>query len=143
MSPRALVKGDENEKSIDRPESNLISGSVPPLDLVEKLDHYEMRVAVPGASPDEIKLDFDDESNEITISGEIPEHKVEKEEGGKYYKELSSGSFSRKVRFGKDVKVDSDNIQAGLKNGILNVSVPKVKKTDKAPKRIQVTSHSE
>lgn len=142
VSPRALVKNDKDENSIERrPENNLLPEAVPPLDLIEKLDHYKMRVAVPGVSPDEIKLDFDDENNELIVSGEIPEHKVEKDEGGKFYKELSSGSFSRRVRFGKDVKIDSDNIQASLKNGILDVLVPKTKKPEKTAKRIQVANH--
>lgn len=129
VSPKAIKKGEGN-KAIEKSKSrnNLLQTSdiVPPLDLVEKKDHFEMRVSVPGASPDEIKVDYDEDANELTVSGEVPEHKVEKEEGGKYYKELSSGSFSRKIRFGNSVKLEADKIQASLKNGILSVSVPKV-----------------
>lgn len=160
VSPRAVSvpkkKEDKAVSKSDKPEDSLLGfvnnsifkpdfDIVPPVDLIEKKDHFEIRASVPGVSPDELKLDYDDETNEIVISGEIAEHKVESEDKEKHksYRELQSGSFERRIRFGAGVKIDADNISAGLKNGILDVTVPKVApKEGKKTKRIAV-NHSE
>jgi len=53
----------------------------------------------------------------------------EKKDGARYWvRERSFGSFSRQFTF--PTRVDTDNVQASYKDGVLNVTVPKAKKPE-------------
>lgn len=113
---------------------------VPPVDLIEKEDKYELHASIPGVPKEQINLDYNNDNKELTISGTVPEVNIEKNEKDKHYKELRSGSFERKVRFGTSVAVDGEKISAGYKNGILTITVPKVaaKKEKENVRKIQI-----
>ena len=102
--------------------------SVPPMDLTEKADNYTLAIDVPGYTMDQINVQFAD--NVVTLTGEHPEHPNgttagdKSGEGGRYHiAERPTGSFSRSVKF--PVPVDPALVKAGLKHGVLTVTVPK------------------
>ncbi len=84
---------------------------------------------LPGVK--ESDLDISVTGNRLTISGERQEEK--KDEGDQYYTyERNYGSFSRSFTLPEGV--DVEHVQAELKDGVLNVVVPK--KPEVQPKRI-------
>ena len=69
---------------------------------------------------DDVNISLED--NILTIKGEKKKEE-EKEEGGRYYRECAYGSFQRSIRPG--TKVDTENVDAVYKNGILKMLIPK------------------
>ena len=90
-----------------------------------------MDAEVPGLSADEVKVDV--EKNVLTLSGE---RKVEKEETEGTFRrvERQYGSFTRSFTLPETVNTES--ISADLKDGVLELKLPK--KEAPTPKSISV-----
>jgi len=101
------------------------------VDIREEDDAFYVDAEVPGLSAEDIKVDV--EKNILTLSGE---RKVEKEETKDKYRrvERQYGSFSRS--FSLPETVNTDDIRADLKDGILELRLPK--KEAPTPKKISV-----
>lgn len=108
------------------------SGFVPELNVYETDKEFEVSAALPGMSKDDIEISFN--SGVLTISGE---RKMQQEENGKRYHRIESrfGKFSRSLPLPGDM-VDQEKISAKYENGVLNITIPKVK--EKAAKKIKV-----
>lgn len=106
---------------------------VPELNVYETDKEFEVSAALPGMNKDDIEISFN--AGMLTISGE---RKMEHEENGRRYHRIESrfGKFSRSLPLPGDV-VDQEKISAKYENGVLNVTIPKVK--EKAAKKIKVT----
>ncbi|CAO1631322.1 unnamed protein product [Sympodiomycopsis kandeliae] len=123
--------------------SNYLS---PKIDLHEESDKYKLSAELAGVSKDNIKLNVDDKSRRITISGEIKSEyhsdnnkdaikndataaAAENKEckNNKHTRPLISeriyGSFTRSIVLPETV--DLNNLKANFKDGILNVTIPK------------------
>ncbi|MBN1798339.1 MAG: Hsp20/alpha crystallin family protein [Spirochaetales bacterium] len=108
----------------DRPVS-------PAIDVIENPDNYKVISELPGIELKDIDVSIT--SNVLTIKGEKKEDKEEKK--GKYYrKESLSGGFQRTLSL--PTSVESEKVQAELKNGILTITLPK--KEEAKPKQITV-----
>lgn len=94
-------------------------------DIRENENDYELELALPGYSKDEIKVSL--ENGYLTVSAE----RQKKEENAKRYlrREISE-STSRSYYVGSDVT--REQIKAKYDNGILSLNVPK-----SAPKQIK------
>ncbi|HAF07197.1 TPA: heat-shock protein [candidate division WOR-3] len=99
------------------------SNWTPSMDISETDKEFFVTVELPGLKKEDITLSID--NNVLTIEGE---RKSEKEEKGKTFHriERSYGKFYRSVTLPK--KVDEDNIKASFKDGLLNITIPKVEK---------------
>ncbi|MDI6701069.1 MAG: Hsp20/alpha crystallin family protein [bacterium] len=99
------------------------SNWTPSMDISETDKEFFVTVELPGLKKEDINLSID--NNVLTIEGE---RKSEKEEKGKTFHriERSYGKFYRSVTLPK--KVDEDNIKASFKDGLLNITIPKVEK---------------
>lgn len=119
------------EDALNWPRANT-SGFVPELNVYETDKEFEVSAALPGMSKDDIEISFN--SGALTISGE---RKMEHEENGRKYHRIESrfGKFSRSLPLPGDM-VDHEKITAKYENGVLNVTIPKVK--EKAAKKIKV-----
>lgn len=103
---------------------------VPELNVYETDKEFEITVALPGMNKDNIDIGF--ENNTITISGE---RKLTEEEGTKYHRiESRFGKFERSLALPN--VIDEENISATYDNGVLTVTVPKLK--EKTGKKIEV-----
>jgi len=102
------------------------------VDIREEADAFYVDAEVPGLSAEDIKVDV--EKNVLTLSGE---RKVEKEdtEGTFRRVERQYGSFTRS--FSLPETVDTENISADLRNGVLELRLPK--KEAPTPKQISVS----
>lgn len=80
-------------------------------------------MAAPGLKKEDIKVELND--NVLTISSETKQEKEEKDKEGRYTRrEFSFSSFKRSFTVDEET-IDTEKIQAGYENGILNIHVPK------------------
>jgi HSP20 family protein len=103
----------------------------PALDMLESENGYVVYCDLPGM--DEKSLELSVASNVLTIKGERKSPEIGKD--SKVYRdETWQGVFQRTLAMPSPV--DSDNIEAELKNGVLRIFVPK-REEDK-PKQIEL-----
>lgn len=94
---------------------------MPSLDVVDRDNEVFVRAEMPGIEKKDINISLTD--NLLTIKGQSSSEK--KEEKGDYYRhEISSSSFARSVTVPGNV--DSSRAVANLKDGILEITLPKV-----------------
>ena len=104
---------------------------VPPIDIKEGEEAYEVSADVPGVDPKDIDVCLED--GVLTVKGE---RKAESQNEGQGYTrtERIYGSFYR--RFTLPDTADAENISARTEHGVLKLRVPKKEKA--LPKRITV-----
>jgi HSP20 family protein len=96
---------------------------VPALDVIEKRDAYLVALEVPGIDPAGIDIGF--EQNVLTVRGTKPLgfELDEKAEVRVFAAERVRGNFERSIRLPDFV--DSDNIVAEHRHGVLFLTIPK------------------
>ena len=96
------------------------AGFSPSIDISETDTEIKIAAELPGLDENDVEVSLED--NVLTISGE---KKAEHEnEGENYYRvERSYGSFQRSVTLSHEV--ETDDIDAIFKNGVLTVVLPK------------------
>ena len=108
------------------------NASTPATNIIENENEFVIELAVPGMKKDEFKIELD--KNILTISSENKEDKEEKKEN--YTRqEFNFRTFSKSFTLPLE-KVESDQIKAKLKNGILNVEIPKKEEAKPKPARL-------
>lgn len=104
---------------------------VPAFEVKETKDAYHFKADVPGVEEQDLELTVT--GDRIQISGKREEEK--RDEGERFYAyERRFGSFSRSFTLPEGV--DTENVEADLKGGVLSIHVPK--KAEVQPKRIQL-----
>jgi HSP20 family protein len=94
---------------------------VPAIDIHEYADRFELYVDVPGVDPNTVELTL--ENDVLTLSGERSEVKSNGQEPEARRIERGQGRFYR--RFVLPDTVDSNNVKASGKHGVLTVTIPK------------------
>lgn len=104
----------------------------PAVDIKEENECYVIKADIPGVDPKDIEVTFD--NGVLSIYGE---RKLENEEEKDGYKrvERAYGSFSR--QFTLPDSVQTEQINAKGKNGVLEIIIPKAEKAK--PKKITVS----
>lgn len=98
-----------------RPAMNLL----PPADVVETDEAFELQLHVPGFQKEDVKLEL--ENGKLTVRGE---RKFEQAEGRTYrLAESRFGAFERTFRLPEIV--DATGVSATLDLGILTIRLPK------------------
>jgi len=92
----------------------------PAVDLYEKDDYFMIKAELPGVDKNHINIDLKDRL--LTLSGERT-HDKEVNEENYYRRERSYGKFQRTFTLPADV--DSDQIKAEFKDGVLQIEIPK------------------
>jgi HSP20 family protein len=99
------------------------SRSMPKVDVVDRPNEVVVRAEVPGVDKKDIEVSVS--GNMLTIRGES--RKEVKEEKGDYFRaELTRGSFSRTLAL--PAEVDDSKTKASMKDGMLELTLPKVEK---------------
>jgi HSP20 family protein len=105
----------------------------PAMDMVEKEEAFEITAELPGLDKKNVEIKLS--NGNLTIKGEKKEEKEEREK--EYYlSERRYGSFQRMFRVPEGV--DTDNIDASFKNGMLTVTLPKSPAAKQSEKQISV-----
>lgn len=112
-------------------EEDLFADWSPATDVQETDTEYVIKTDLPEVGKDDVKVHVQD--GVLTVEGERKREKEEK--GRKFHKvEREYGRFVR--RFALPAEIDSANVRAEFKNGVLNVHLPKI--ANATPKAIQV-----
>jgi HSP20 family protein len=99
----------------------------PSLDVIERDDEVVVRAALPGVSKDDLEVSVS--GTLLTLRGGAKEKK--KEEEGEYYRaEIPHGPFERTLAL--PAEVDESKARAAMKDGMLELTLPKL---DKAKRR--------
>jgi HSP20 family protein len=107
---------------------NRVSGFTPLVDVHETEDEYLVKVDLPGVKADDVSVEVNE--NVLSISGS----RVAKEAGQAQLVERPYGSFVRTLTLPQGV--DSDSIEAGFHDGVLELQIPKP--AEQKPKRITI-----
>lgn len=92
----------------------------PPLvDVIDHGDRFEMTVELPGISKEDINVEVT--PNNIELSAQKSEK--EKEEGKNWLKKERNVSYYRSFNF--QDKIEPDNVEAEMKDGVLIIEMPK------------------
>jgi HSP20 family protein len=98
----------------------------PRMDLIDGEDNVVVRAEVPGVDKKDLEVSVND--NSVTIKGKSM--REAKEEKGDYYRcEIGSSEFSRS--FSLPCAVDASKASAHLKDGMLELTLPKIEKAKK------------
>lgn len=97
------------------------TGRAPKVDIVERDKEFVVRAELPGVDKNNLDVTLTDDS--VTIKATAKKEN-EEEAGDYHHREISQGSFSRKVTL--PIAVQSDNAQAVFKNGVLTLTLPKL-----------------
>jgi HSP20 family protein len=91
--------------------------------VIDRDEEVILRAELPGVDKKDLDVSMTDDA--VTIRGSC--RSEEKEEKGDYFRrEVSTGSFSRTVALPADV--DGEKAKASFKDGLLELTLPKVKK---------------
>ncbi|MFQ5487930.1 MAG: Hsp20/alpha crystallin family protein [Gammaproteobacteria bacterium] len=106
-------------------------GRLPKVDVVDRDSDILVRAELPGVDKKDLDISITD--NTVTIHA-TTSREAEEEKGEYYRREITRGSFSRTVAL--PAEVDADAAKASFKDGILELTVPKVEKAKR--RRIEV-----
>jgi len=105
-------------------------GWAPLVDIYEDTDGIVLKVDVAGVKREDIEIEVT--GDVLTISGE---RKMDEQEGREYLRmERPCGLFRRSFNIG--APISQSDIKASLKDGVLEVRLPKAEETK--PRKIQV-----
>ena len=94
------------------------------VDVIDRDEDVLVRAELPGVE----KKDLEISTSDTTVTIKATMRREEKEEKGDYYRcEISRGSFARTVAL--PAEVESDKAKASLKDGVLELTLPKVAKS--------------
>ena len=113
-------------------EANRYSSWSPSFDISESNIEYKITVDLPGIDKNDISIDVSDDS--LLISGERQREESNKINCG--YEKNRYGEF-KKSFFLSDNCIQ-DKICANMKNGVLEISIPKTKELVKTSKKIKI-----
>jgi HSP20 family protein len=109
-----------------------VGNSFPPVDIIEDKDGYRISADLPGMNKEDISINI--ENNLLTISGEKKTETEKSEKDLYYHLERSFGSFSRS--FTLPDNVDTQNVEANFRNGVLTMLLKKREETK--PRQIAI-----
>nr|AMN87019.1 hypothetical protein [Paspalum vaginatum] len=105
------------------------------IDWKETPEAHVFKADLPGVKKEEVKVEVED-GNVLVISGQRSREKEDKND--KWHRvERSSGQFMRRFRLPEDAK--TDQVKAGLENGVLTVTVPKAEVRKPEVKAIEIS----
>lgn len=135
MNELSLINSLFNDV-FDTPAMCHTSVTAPRVDIEEDDKSYTLEMDLPGRTEKDVNIELD--QNNLTITSSKAEEKEEKKEekkAGKYIlKERRTSSFERRFVLPKDV--DTENVSANFKNGVLTILMQK--KASVAPKKIEI-----
>ena len=119
-------------------EKNFFGGSMPvntcKTDIRDEGEKYVMEAELPGFTKEDIKLEIN--RSYLVLTAEHKNEKDEKDDKGKYIRrERSYGSYTRSIDI---TGVDTENISAEYKDGILKIDLPKKASEEPPVKRLEI-----
>lgn len=121
--PTDNSKDGNNSKSLTTTGSSHVNRVLKPkMDVVETDDSFIMTTELPGAKKEDISVELN--NGRLVVSGQT-KSSAEHSQGSVRVSERSFGSFTRTLAVPQTVTFDQ--IKAAFNDGILTVTIPKVK----------------
>ncbi len=105
----------------------------PAVDLIDARDRLIVRAVIPGIDRNNLEVKVTGEL--LVISGRTEED-IEKEGRNYYVREVRTGAFRREVPL--PVEVEAEKVSAAYRNGILTITLPKIKEAPAKEVKIKV-----
>ena len=121
----------------DWDSSGATAGWIPPVDIYEHEDRFELYMDLPGVDPSAVEITL--EGGVLTVSGERVHFmgpRDASDQGDLRRSERGHGRFHR--RFVLPDTVDSERVKATNRQGVIELTIPKQAKA--LPRRIQVAA---
>ncbi len=106
------------------------SALVPPVDIVENAEGITLKADLPGVSKEELSIGIDGDT--LTIEGDVKLGETRNLQS--VYAEVRVARYRRSFVLSRDL--DTGRIDAGMKNGVLTMHVPRLEQAK--PRRIEV-----
>lgn len=123
---------------LPRSGSRATSGFVPSVSLKETEDSIQIEAELAGLNEKDVELSLTPEA--LVIRGEKKAEEQRKDEKGRVYNERSYGMFERTIPLSSEI--DEASVDATFENGVLRVSLKKVKESRNGPKKIAIRGAS-
>mgnify|MGYP000861921082 FL=1 len=139
-----LVRGNQNwlpsifSDMFDNDFMARANATAPAINVKESPDNYLVEVAAPGMTKKGFCVRIDEENN-LVISLEKQEEKKDENKEARYLRrEFAYSKFEQTIILPDDV--DKEKIAASMDNGVLNIHLPKLSKTEikKAQRMIDI-----
>lgn len=110
-----------------------VNTTAPAVNVKEDADKYTMEVAVPGIKKEYVRIDLNKDGDlELAIENKLEHHEEEpkKEEHKEHYlrREFSYSNYQQTYSLPDDV--NREGIAAKVEDGILTITLPKIKKEE-------------
>jgi HSP20 family protein len=109
---------------------NRVNGFTPPVDVHETEDAYVVKIDLPGVKSEDVNVEVND--SVLSIAGA----RAADESAAAQLVERPYGTFARTLTLPQGV--DSDAIEAGYQDGVLELRIPKP--TQQKPKKITIAA---
>lgn len=113
--------------------STMFAHRLPAMDIIDHDDEVIVRAEVPGVRKEDLKVSLSD--GEITIEGHT-QHEEEEKRADYYCHEMTYGDFKRTLELPADV--DTSKAQATMKDGLLEIQLPKVERAKRREIDVEV-----
>ncbi len=133
MLPRRWPHPFEWDQSLWGDLAARFEGKLPHVDVIDHEDELVVRAELPGVEKKDLDVSISDTT--VTIKGTTKQE--EKDEKGDYYRcEITHGEFARTVTLPD--RVDGAKAKAKFKNGLLELTLPKVEKSKRHSVEIEI-----
>jgi len=117
MSNTAIQKQEKSEPSVER--VGQAAYFAPVVDIIETEDAFIFQADLPGVKAEDVDITY--QRNTLTIQGKVNPRQAENQRF--IWREYGVGDFYRQFTLNTPANVDA--ISAQLKNGVLELHVPK------------------
>ncbi len=107
--------------------------NLPAMNIKENETNFEVELAVPGFSKDEIEISL--ENDMLHVSAKKSKEQVEENDKGYTRKEFSYNEFERKMLLPPSVNKEEE-VKATYKDGLLKVQLAKLADAQEPPKKV-------
>ncbi|MDR2085957.1 MAG: Hsp20/alpha crystallin family protein [Dysgonamonadaceae bacterium] len=104
------------------------NATAPAINILESENEYKIEVAAPGMTKEDFCVRIDDDNNLVVAMEKKQENAEEKRDSHYLRREFSYTKFEQRMILPKNV--DREKIAAKMENGVLNVSIPKLKEEE-------------
>jgi len=101
-----------------------VGAKFPRVDIIDRDAEVVVRAEIPGVNKNDLDVSLSD--NTVTLKGST-RHEEKKENGDYFRSEITTGSFARTLTLPGNV--DSARAKATFKDGVLELTVPKVEQS--------------
>ena len=109
------------------------SNYTPKVRITEDRDNFYIKMEMPGMTKEDVKITL--ENNVLSVNG-VKKQETKTEESNLIANEIFYGEFSRNFNLTNDIKVEA--IDAEFKDGMLNLTLPKVEEAKPVVKEINI-----